>query len=96
MALWKKDPADVAVYAFDWSDWLATGETIAAATVTVEDGLTKLGDQISGSDVLFRVSGGATDPNGALVRVAVTCTITTSTGNVWETTKSINVKERVS
>lgn len=35
-----KDPQDELDYTFDWTDWLATGETISDYTVTVPQGLT--------------------------------------------------------
>lgn len=50
------DPQDVEDYAFGWSDWL-DGETLADHEVAV-DGVTLVISQISGDDVLFRISGG--------------------------------------
>ena len=47
-------------YEFDWSDWLATGETIDSYTVTAETGLTVLSDAVIDSTkvrIIFRVDG---------------------------------------
>ena len=93
-----KDPADVGPYTFEWDDWLTGAETITAATVDVDPGLVKLGEQISedGRAVTVKLSGGTAGTAGTPVRVAVTCTVTTSSGNTWQDTKTITVRERKS
>ena len=35
-----KDPATILDYAFDWSTWLTSGDSIVSATVVAETGLT--------------------------------------------------------
>lgn len=40
MADYLKDPGSRLDYGFDWSDWLANGETITTAEMTVTTGLT--------------------------------------------------------
>ena len=67
-----KHPNDVLDYVFDFapktndteggdSDWLASGETIASKTVTVDDGITKDSDTITDSNTSVTVwlSGGS-------------------------------------
>lgn len=53
-----KDPLDVLPYAFDWTNFLASGETIQSATITVPTGITLGAQQINGSIVQFYLSGG--------------------------------------
>jgi hypothetical protein len=53
-----KDPLDVLPYAFDWTNFLAAGETIQAATITVPDGIVVSLQQIVGNVVQFFLSGG--------------------------------------
>lgn len=36
----KKDPSATLDYAFDWSDWLATDETISSYTITAQSVIT--------------------------------------------------------
>jgi hypothetical protein len=78
-------------FAFNWADWLATGETIAAFTVTVPTGLTlgtgtKEPSQSAGK-VTYWVS-------GVPGRYKVACKITTSASRVDERTMWITVLER--
>ena len=89
MAGYVKDPDATLDYEFDWSDWLATGETIASEDVTVEDGLTKGSVTESDGKVTVRLSGGTVN-----TRYSVACKITTSSGQIDERTMSILVKNR--
>ena len=41
MADFTKDPDDVLDYAFDWSSWLATNETISTSTWILSPGITQ-------------------------------------------------------
>jgi len=80
-------------FAFNWADWLATGETITAYTVTVPTGITlgtgaKEPSQSAGK-VTYWVSGGAI---GRTYKVA--CKITTSASRIDERTMNIKVLER--
>lgn len=68
-----KDPSAVLDYAFDWTKWLADGETITAAEVTVETGLTKDSQTLSGGRVTVWLSGGTEN-----ITYEVICHITTS------------------
>ena len=88
-----KDPNAVLDYAFDWSDWLAAGETISTFTVTAETGLTlgtgdKSPSQANGV-VTYWLSGGT-----AGINYKVACLITTSAGRTDERTIWIKVVER--
>jgi len=89
VAIWVKDPDDTAWYELDWSEFLSAGETITSATVSVGAGLTLLAQTAALTSVSFQVSGGV-----APSVVFVTCQVTTSQGNVFETTKSITVATR--
>ena len=86
-----KDPDAVLDYKFDWSSWLATGETITSRTVTVDAGLTNDSDSItdSGASVTVWLSGGTANKN-----YAVACKITTDGGRTDERTDTIHVRQR--
>lgn len=96
---WSKSPGDVDWYEFDWSgtdsvtgaQWLPDGVTIDSYVLTVDANLTKLTDQLQGARVQFKVSGG-TD----LGEAEITCRISTSDDNTYETTKTIYVNTRTS
>ncbi|MEX3914913.1 hypothetical protein AB4Y43_01515 [Paraburkholderia sp. BR10872] len=56
-----KDPLSTLDYAFDWSAWLATNETISTATINVPTGITLAqGASINAGVVTFWLSGGTT------------------------------------
>lgn len=87
-----KDENDVADYKVDWADFLATGETVTNATVTVATGLTKVSSSVtdSGTSVTIRLSGGTPDTT-----YDITTLITTSEGQSFEVTKPLLVKNRI-
>ena len=81
-------------WVFDWSDWLATGETIAAETITVDAGLTlgtgvKAPSSSTDGKVTFWLSGGAA---GTTYKVA--CLIETNASREDERTIRVKVLER--
>lgn len=84
-----KDPEAVLRYSFDWSDWLESGVTISTRTVTVQSGLTKDSDEISGTGVNVVVSGGTANRD-----YLAECLITTSDGQTDERSMIIPVRER--
>lgn len=86
-----KDPAAVLDYRWDWSAWLAEGETITAATVTASAGLTVDSSAISGdgSAVTAWISGGT-----ATREYEITNHITTSAGRQDDRTIAIKCMER--
>lgn len=78
-----KTPTDVLIRAFDWTDWLPTGEVItdASVTVTLKDTGQAVGPSdiqtqglvFAGSTVTFMISNGV-----AGVTYQIGCTISTS------------------
>lgn len=91
MATWSpKDPADVADYWFDWTDFLPTPETITAATVTAAVGITATAQDHTDKTVRVRLTGGTTG-----TKYSVTCLISTSSGETFEITKMLSVKDRI-
>lgn len=91
MSIWVKDPLDVAYYTFDWSSFLASGETISSHTTTVDSNLTKVSDTANATTVSIRVSGGL-----AGTQSLVTCQVVTSASNTYETEKYITITTRMS
>lgn len=89
MRTFVKDPDAVLDYKFNWSDWLATGETISSATVTVQSGLSKDSQTNSTTDVTVWLSGGA---NGQVYTVQ--CRITTNQLRTDDRTFLIRVSDR--
>ena len=87
--LFVKDPDAVLDYAFDWSDWLATGETISSHTITVTSGITKDSDSESSGVVTVWLSGGTAGED-----YDVACKIVTSASRTDERTMTIRVKNR--
>jgi hypothetical protein len=53
-----KDPNAVLDYGFDWSEWLATGETIATSVWVVTTGITKDSDLRTATETKVWLSGG--------------------------------------
>lgn len=84
-----KDPDAVLDYMFDWSDWLASGETITDHTITGETGITVDSSTESAGKVTVWLSGGTAGEN-----YKVACKITTSAGRTDERTIWIKVVER--
>jgi len=84
-----KDPADVLDYKFDWSDWLADGETVSTRTVTVETGLAKDSDSITdtGTSVTVGLSGGT-----AGNEYDVACLIATSSSRTVKRSITVRVE----
>lgn len=87
--VWEKDPQAVLDWAFDWSRWLATSETISSATVTVQSGLTKDSQSNSSTAVTVWLSGGTSGNT-----YSVACRITTNQGRTDERTIGIRVTDR--
>lgn len=83
-----KDPEDVRDYWIDFTSLLADGETITAFTVTVPADVTKVSD--SGTDKMVR----ARFSGGAVGKYSIEFHITTSTGQQFDLTKTLEVKER--
>jgi len=88
-----KDPSAVLDYVFDWTEWLATGETIAETitdhTITADTGITVDSSAESDGKVTVWLSGGT-----AGINYKVACLITTTAGRTDERTIWIKVVER--
>lgn len=89
MRVWEKDPQATLDWAFDWSKWLAPGEEISSATVTVDSGLTKASESNTATKVTVWLAGGTL---GVTYKVA--CRITTNQGRIDERTIGIRVTDR--
>ena len=88
-----KDSAAVLDFVFDWSDWLATDETISSQMVTVPTGITlgvapKAPSQAAGK-VTFWLSGGTVG-----VSYVIQCTIVTSAGRTDNRKMIVRVADR--
>ena len=92
-----KDPSAVLDYVFDWTEWLATGETIAVdsetgeklITITADTGITVDSWTEDDGKVTVWLSGGT-----AGINYKVACKITTTVGRTDERTIWIKVVER--
>ena len=84
-----KDPSAVLDWMFDWSDWLASGETITDHTITVDTGITNDSSTEDAGKVTVWLSGGT-----AGINYKVACLITTSAGRTDERTIWIKVTDR--
>ena len=92
-----KDPSAVLDYAFDWKEWLATGETIAVdsetgeklITITADTGIAVDSSTEDAGKVTVWLSGGT-----AGINYRVACLITTSAGRTDERTIWIKVTDR--
>jgi len=84
-----KDPSAVLDWMFDWSDWLASGETITDHTITADTGITVDSSTEDAGKVTVWLSGGT-----AGINYKVACLITTSAGRTDERTIWIKVVER--
>jgi hypothetical protein len=92
-----KDPSAVLDYVFDWTEWLATGETIAVdsetgeklITITADTGITVDSSTESDGKIIVWLSGGT-----AGINYKVACLITTTEGRTDERTIWIKVVER--
>lgn len=84
-----KDPSAVLDWVFDWTDWLASGETITSHTITGETGITVDSSTESAGKVTVWLSGGTAGEN-----YKVACLIETSAGRIDERTIWIKVTNR--
>jgi hypothetical protein len=84
-----KDPDAVLDYVFDWSSWLASGETISTAVITVASGLTKDSESNTSTTAKAWLSGGT--ENG---RYTITCRITTNQGRTDDRSAVVRVSNR--
>ena len=84
-----KDPSAVLDYVFDWTEWLATVETITDHTITADTGITVDSSSEYAGKVTVWLSGGT-----AGINYKVACKITTTAGRTDERTLWIRVVDR--
>ena len=84
-----KDPQAKLDWGFDWSDWLASGETIVSYVITADTGITVEDDAESAGIVTVWLSGGT-----AGLSYKCACKITTSAGRTDERSIWIQVNDR--
>jgi hypothetical protein len=86
---WVKDSQAVLDWRFDWSDWLADGESIIASVMTVSAGLVMDSNTFSATSATVWLSGGT--PGQPYL---VANRITTSAGRTDERSITIRVTNR--
>lgn len=84
---WEKDPDAVLDWVWDWSEWLAPGETISVSTMTVSAGLGLDSQSNTLATATAWLSGG--EPGTPYL---VSNRITTSAGRTDELSITIRVK----
>lgn len=85
----RKDPHAKLDYGFDWSNWLASGETISASVWTVPTGITEESDQRGDDSVTVWLSGGTAGES-----YTIACKITTSASRIDERSFVVQVENR--
>ena len=85
----RKDPDAILDYGFDWSDWLASGETLTASTWTVPAGISEGANQRDDTSVLIWLSGGTVGES-----YLISCKIVTSDSRTDERSFTIIVEEQ--
>jgi hypothetical protein len=90
VSIYIHDPDAVLDYAVDWTEWLATGDSITSHSVAVESGnVVKDSDSLAGTIVRAWISGG-TNGTDATVRYRVT----TAQGRTDDRTIYLKVRSR--
>jgi hypothetical protein len=84
-----KDPDAVLDYQWDWSEWLATGETIASVVITPDTGITLDSQSNTTTTVTAWLSGGTVDEGYRVV-----CEITTNAGRTDDRSIYLICRER--
>lgn len=86
---WEKDPDAKLPWSWDWTDWLAEGETIVESEMTVSAGLVKESESHSATSATVWLSGGSPG-----TPYSVANRIETSMGKIDERTITIRVTNR--
>ena len=84
MAIYRKRSDANKDYGFDWSDWLASGETISSSSWSIPGGLTEGTSDNSTTQTSVWISGGIVGQNYTIIN-----TITTSEGRTDSRTHEI-------
>lgn len=85
----EKDPDAVLDYQWDWSNWLAEGDTISSYDIDEDTGITVDSSSNDDDSVTVWLSGGTAGEN-----YTVRCEIVTSDGRTDERSILIRVRER--
>lgn len=89
IASYKQQPADNLDYAFDYTDFLQSGDHLLSATTSVSpSGLTVTPAVVAGTQVKFWVTGGVSG-----TKYKITITTTTSAGRVKQDEAYVTIKE---
>lgn len=86
---WLKDPDAILDFSIDWSNWLATGETISTSTWNVPTGITKDSDTNTSTVTTIWLSGGTVGTTYEIVNH-----IATDAGREDDRTIKISVAQR--
>jgi hypothetical protein len=89
MTTFLKDPNEELDYGFDWSSWLASGESIATYSLSAEAGITLGTNSVNAGIITYWLSGGT---EGETYKI--TCQVETNEGRIGERTMRIRVLER--
>lgn len=84
-----KDPNAELDYGFDWSDWLADGETISSSSWEVDSGITVVSSSASTTRTVVWLSGGTVGET-----YKATNSIVTSVGRKDDRTLYVYIEER--
>lgn len=84
-----KDPQATLDYLFDWSGWLATGETITASTMTATTGITVQSASFTTTTATVWLAGGTLG-----TAYQVTNHVTTNAGRQDDRTITITIRDR--
>ena len=85
------DPDAVLDFTFDWSEWLADGETISSVSFSVPSGLTEESSTHDDTTATVWLSTSSSQAGNTFV---VTCHIATSAGRQDDRSILITVQER--
>ena len=89
VATYKQQPADNLDYAFDYTEFLQSGDSVASGTITVSpSGLTVTGPVVSGKQLKYWVTGGASG-----VKYKVTVTMRTAVGRIKQDEAIFQIKD---
>lgn len=93
MSIMTKDPDSTVDYVFDWSDWLAAGETILSTDWVVKP--TELGGLEAYSPFSETAKRGTLVAGGLAGHVyTLTCRITTSMGKTADRSIDLRIQQR--
>ena len=84
-----KGPDEILDYTFNWTDYLATGETIAGFVIAADTGITSGTESQASGVVTYWLTGGT-----ACTTYKVACKIVTSVGRTAERTVTVWVIDR--